>query len=162
MVNHAADREGDLVLAAQRPFVTLHACGNGSELLLSGRQKFAALAGALVGKQRIAAGHETLARIVGRTDLGEILRVEQRHLEVLRLGQATDRRCPQRGDPVKARRLDALLKARGGQHATIADQYHPLKVEAFLELGHLARHRRRIAGIAFEHFDRDRAALRRA
>ena len=55
-----------------------------------------------------------------------------------------------------------VSQARLGDHAAIADQHHAFKLEALFELGDLARQRRRIADIAFEHFDRDWAALGRA
>src|SRR5215469_16762346 len=117
---------------------------------------------ALFGEQRIAADHQALARIVGRGDLGEVAFVEQRQLDGARLDERADRRGPQGGDPVKAGRLDDLLEARRGDHAAIADQRQALKLEAFPELGDLARQRRRIADVAFEHFDRDRTPLGRA
>ncbi len=117
---------------------------------------------ALICQHRIAAHHQALTRIIGRGDLGEIARVEQRKLNGARLDQAADRRRPQRRDPVEAGRFDGLLQARLGDHAAIADQHHAFEPEALLELGDLARQRRRIPDIAFEHFDRDRAAFGRA
>jgi hypothetical protein len=70
--------------------------------------------------------------------------------------------APQRRDPVEARRLEGLLQAHLSDHAAVADQRHAVEPEALLELGDLACQRRRIADIAFEHFDRDRAAFGRA
>lgn len=54
--------------------------------------------------------------------------------------------------------FDASLR----DHPAVADQDHTLEPEALLELGDLMAERRRIAGIAFEHLDRDRTALGRA
>jgi len=44
-------------------------------------------------------------------------------------------------------------------HAAVADQHHPRDPEALFELADLARQGRRIADIAFKHFDRDRTPL---
>jgi hypothetical protein len=137
-VDHGADRERDLVPAAQRLFGAPHAGLNGDQLFLGGVEQLASLAGALIGQQRIAADHQALARIIGRGDLGEIARIEQRELDGARLDQAADRRCPQGGDPVEARLRD---------HAAIADEHHAFEPEALLDLGDLVRQRRRIADI---------------
>src|SRR5437762_10881050 len=46
--------------------------------------------------------------------------------------------------------------------SAVAHHHHALQVEALLQLVDLRRQRHRIGGIAFEHFDRYRAALGRA
>ena len=65
-VDDAADRERNLVFAAQRLFGAMNAGRNGGEFLFGGGQQVFALAGALVRQQRIAAGDEALARIIRR------------------------------------------------------------------------------------------------
>ena len=46
-----------------------------------------------------------------------------------------------------------------GDHAAIADQHDMLEREALLELVDLWRKRPRIAGVALEHLDGDRASV---
>ncbi len=74
--------------------------------------------------------------------------------------QLPDRRAAQRGDPVEPGRAQGLLDARGGEHAAVADQDHVAQPEALLQLGDLSRDGGRIGGIALEHLDRDRTAVR--
>ena len=80
-VDDAADRERNLVLAAQRLFGAMNAGRNGGEFLFGSDQQVFALAGALVRQQRIAAGDEALARIIRRRDGGEIALVKQGQLQ---------------------------------------------------------------------------------
>jgi len=49
-----------------------------------------------------------------------------------------------------------------GQHTAVAHHYHALQLETLLQLVDLRRQCQRIGGIAFEHLDRDRAAVGRA
>ena len=51
---------------------------------------------------------------------------------------------------------------RRGQHAPVADQYHPLEPEALPELVDLTGHRVRVRCRAFEYLDRHRTARGRA
>src|SRR5437660_10660853 len=46
--------------------------------------------------------------------------------------------------------------------AAVADHHHALQAEALLQLVDLRRQGQRIGSVAFEHLDRDRAALGRA
>ena len=75
--------------------------------------------------------------------------------------------CPPRPSVRIAGARKAVMKSRPaglrvcsrravGDHAAVADQHHALDPEALLELADLAGQRRRVADIAFEHFDRDR------
>ena len=58
--------------------------------------------------------------------------------------------------------FDVLGDARLGDHAAVADQHHMAEAEALLELVDLRRQRHRIAGVAVEHLDGDRATVRGA
>lgn len=71
-------------------------------------------------------------------------------------GEFLDRRGAQRGDQVEPGRLEVFFDARIGDHPAVADHHDTLKTEALLELGNLIAEGRRIAGVAFEHLDRDR------
>src|SRR5258705_474075 len=103
------------------------------------------------------------AREVRAFDLGEIALVEQRELQGTALGgELLDRRRSQRGDPVEPGRYEFVFDASLRDHPAVADHDDTLEPEAVLELGDLAAERRRIAGIAFEHLDRDRTSLGRA
>jgi len=73
--------------------------------------------------------------------------------QLLDLGRA------QRGDPVQVSGGDVLAQPRGGQHAPVAHQDHPVDAEPVLDLGHLRGHRCRVAGVAGEHLDGDRDAV---
>lgn len=88
--------------------------------------------------------------------------VEQRHLQRPTFGQRPDGGGAQRRDPIEAGRLELLVYAGLGDHAAIADQHDMLQGEALLELGDVNGERLGIAGVAFEHLDRDRTAVRRA
>jgi len=144
---------------AQRSLGATHAGLDFAQFLLGCGQQFAAFARPLLGEQRIAADDEPLARIVERSDLGEIAIVEQRKLQLAGVDELADGRGAQRGDEVETSRLDGLPDPRLGDHAAVADQHHTIELEALLELGDLGLQRRGIADIAFEDFDRDRAAI---
>ena len=63
-------------------------------------EQVGAFAGAFGGKERVTARHEAFARVVGMGDLGEVLIVEQRHLQRPVIGG-------QRGDGRGAQRESA-------------------------------------------------------
>jgi hypothetical protein len=158
-VDDAADRERNLVLAAQRLFGAMNAGRNGGEFLFGSDQQVFALAGALVRQQRIAAGDEALARIIRRRDGGEIALVKQGQLQAAGLCEAADRWRPQRGDPVEPGGLEDLLDPRLGDHAAIADQHDALQRKPLLEFFDLIGERCRIGDIAVENLDRHWAAV---
>jgi hypothetical protein len=54
---------------------------NLAELVLGGGQQTFPFPGAFVGQRGVAAADQPLAGVVGVRDLGEVLRVEQRHLQ---------------------------------------------------------------------------------
>jgi len=107
----------------------------------------------------LRADDEPLARIVERSDLGEIAIVEQRKLQLAGVDELADGQGA-RSAVMKSRPagLTVLPDPRLGDHAAVADQHHTIELEALLELGDLGLQRRGIADIAFEDFDRDRAA----
>jgi hypothetical protein len=111
----------------------------------------------------VATDDETLAGIVVRGDLRHVALVEQRELQGAALGsQGLDGRGAQRGDPIEAGGLEVGVDARLGDHAAIADQHDAFQPKAHSQLPHLNGERARIAEIAFEDLDGDRAAFRRA
>ena len=132
------------------------------EVPLGGGQQLFALAGALGGEIGIAADHQPLAGILRRCDGRHVALIEQRQLQSAAVQQVLDRRPAQRGDPVQAGGSDVLADARLGDHTAIADQHDMLKAEALLELVDLRRQRHRIGGVAREHLDGDRTAVRGA
>ncbi len=147
----------------QRIARPLHAGRDAGELLLGGGQQLGAFAGPLFGQQRVLADHQAFARIVGAGDLGHVAIIEQRGLQRPTRGrELLNRRSSQCGDPIQTRRPQRLLDARAGQHAAVAHHDHALQLEALFQLVDLCRQRRRIGGVAFEHLDRDRAAVGRA
>ena len=162
-IDDGADLEGDLVRAAERIALFLGHCADLDERFLGRLEKFGALARALGRELRVAADDEALAGIVVRDDLGHVALVEQRELQGAALGrEGLDRRGAQRGDPVEAGGLKVGVDARLGDHAAVADEHDALQPKARPELANLIGERARIAEIAFEHLDGDRAALRRA
>src|SRR4029450_10281047 len=76
--------------------------------------------------------------------------------------QGLDGGGAQGGNPVEASGTEILADTRLGDHAAVADQHHVLEAEALLELGDLGGQRGGIAGVALEHLDGDRAAVRGA
>jgi hypothetical protein len=157
--NGLADRRG----AAQWTARPLHARRDAREVFLGGGQQLGAFAGPLFGQQWVLADHQAFARVVGAGDLGHVAVIEQRGLQRPARGrELLDRRGPQCGDPIQTSRAQRLLDARAGQHSAVADHHDALQLEALLQLVDLRRQRDRIGGIAFEHLDRDRAAVGRA
>ena len=157
---HRADRLADRRGAAQRLARPLHAGLDAGQLLLGGGQQFAPFAGPLLGQQRVLADHQAFARIIGAGDLRHVAVIEQRGLQRPAFGgELLDRRRPQRGDPIETGRAQRLLDPRAGQQAAVADHHHALQLEPLLQLVDLRRQRHRIGGVAFEHLDRDRAAV---
>ncbi len=160
---HGADGLTDLVGAPERLAGAPDARLDPAQLPLGGIQQFGPLAGALGAERRVAADDQPFAGIVRTFDLGQIALVEQRGLQGSVLGrQLLDRRRPQRGQPVQSGRCKLLGDARAGDQAAVADQNHAAEPEAPLQLVDLRRERRRIAGVALEHLDRDRTAPGRA
>src|SRR5439155_1767189 len=64
--------------------------------------------------------------------------------------------------PIAAAPRSGLRDPRTGQQSAVAHHHHALQLETLLQLVDLRRQRQRIGGIAFEHLDRDRAAVGRA
>ncbi len=118
-IEHGADLEADLVLAAQRSALAQRRRLNLGELFLGRGDEFAALAGALGRQLGVATDNETLAGIVVRNDLRHVALVEQRPpgcdpgVQEAALGrQGLDGRGAQRRDPVEAGGLDVGVDAR--------------------------------------------------
>ena len=104
---------------------------------------------------RIAADDEPFAGEVVALDFGEVPLVEQGGVHRFVGDEFPDGGGAQGGDP--AQPLDSgeiLPDAGGGEHAPISHQDHAGEAEAEAELVHLAGHRLRVAGVAFEDFDR--------
>ena len=162
-VDDGADLEGDLVGAAQRIAFLL---GHGADLdqrHLGRIEEFDAFARALGGEVGVAADDETLSGIVVRDDLRHVALVEQRELQRAALGrERLDRRRAERGDPVEAGGRDIGVDARLCDHAAVADEHDALEPEPDAQLLDLTGEGGRVAEVAFEHLDGDRAALRRA
>ena len=160
---HRADRLADRRRAAQRLARPLDARLDAAQVLLGRLQQLLPLARPLGGQERVLADHQAFARIVGAGDLGHVTLVEQRRLQRPALGgQRLDRRGAQSGDPIQAGRAQRLLDARAGEQAAVAHHDHTLQVEPLADLVDLRGERRRIGGVAVEHLDRHRAAIRGA
>ena len=65
MIDHRTDRQGDLILAAQRFLRALNAGLNIQQVLLGGGEQCAPFACAFIAEQWIAAGDEPFAGIIG-------------------------------------------------------------------------------------------------
>ena len=142
---------------------------DGGEQLLGGGEQVLAGAGAVGGQHRVAAGDQPLAGEVGGGDLGEVLLIEQRHLQRAAVGhQLADGRGAQRGDPPVGcvRPLRPVLPLvqgpdpGAGDHPPVADHDHlgqpELLPDHVRDFGEGAG----VAGVAGEDPDRDRAAGR--
>ena len=126
------------------------------------------VAGPVGGQDRVAAGDQPLAGEVRRGDLGHVLLIEQGQLERAVAGhQLADGGGAQRGDPpvgVRPRRPVFELVQGGdpgaGDHAAVAGHDHFLQAELLPHHVCDGGESARVAGVAGEHPDRDRAALR--
>src|SRR5215470_19763327 len=156
-----ADGNADLAGSAQRLFLAHDALLNVLQVLLGSIEQLAPLTPAFLSESVVLADDEALAWEQLRAfDLGEIALVEQRQLQgAVFGGKLLDRRGSQRGDPVEPGRLKVVSDARIGDHPAVADHHDTRETEAFLELRNLIADCRWIAGIAFEHFDRDWTAV---
>jgi hypothetical protein len=110
------------------------ASGDWGQELFGGGQQGRALAGAVGGQDRVAASDQPLSGVVRAGDFGQVLLVEQAHLQRPAIGhELFDRGGAQRGDPpvgaagwrgavaCGVQRLDPGL----GDHAAVADHDHP-------------------------------------
>ncbi len=125
-------------------------------------------AGAFGRECGVAAGDQPFPGVVGVADLGQVLGVEQAHLQRPVVGgEFGDCGCTQRGDPSEigcgvrivvefAQRLDA----RGGDHAAIAHQHQPRDAQRVADDGDDLGERVRVGGVAGKHAHRDRASRR--
>src|SRR5713226_1824650 len=127
------------------------------QILLGGIEQFVPLAPAFLGESVVLADDEAFAREQLRAfDLGKIAFVEKRQLQgAVFGGELLYRRGSQRGDPVDSGRLEIVSDARIGDHPAVADHHDTREPEALLELRNLIADCRWIAGVAFEHFNRD-------
>ena len=145
------------------------ACGNAGndrgEQFLGGGEQFVAFAGAFDGQERVAAGDQPLAGVVGVGDLGEVVCVEQAHLQRPVVGgEFGDLRGAERGDPVETcSRLAQFAQrgdAGGGDHAAVTDQHQVVQGEGVAHRGHDLGERGRVGGVAGKHPHRHRPARR--
>ena len=77
-------------------------------------------------------------------------------------GERLDRRRAERGDPVEAGGRDIGVDARLSDDAAVADEHDALQPKPHAQLLDLTGEGARVAEVAFEHLDGDRAAVRRA
>src|SRR5271157_1288904 len=85
-VEHGADPEADLVLAAERITLSLGHCADLGQRRLGRLDEVGTLARALGRQFGVATDDETLAGIVVRGDLRHVALVEQRELQRAALG----------------------------------------------------------------------------
>ena len=165
-VDHLAHRLADLARAGEG--AAGDPVGDAGEQLVGRGQQVAAFAGTFGRERGVAAGDQPFPGVVGVADLGQVLGVEQAHLQrAVGAGEFGDRGRAQRGDPPEigcgvgvvvefAQRVDA----RGGDHAAIAHQHQPRDTELVADHGDDLGERDRVGGVAGEHPHRDRAAGR--
>ena len=162
-IDDGADLEGDLVLAAERIALSLGHRADLDERLLGRLEEFGALARALGRELRVAADDEALAGIVVRDDLRHVALVEQRELQG----------PPSAASALIAGARSAVIQSKpagarsASMRALVIMPRSPTSTMRFsrkrdAQLADLIGERARIAEIAFEHLDGDRAALRRA
>ena len=142
--------------------------GDAGEQFVGRGQQLGAFAGTFGRQRGVAAGDQPFAGVVGVADLGQVLGVEQAHLQRPVVGgECGDCGCAQRGDPAEigcgvrivvefAQRLDA----RGGDHAAIAHQHQPRDAQRVADDGDDLGERVRVGGVAGKHPHRDRASGR--
>ena len=159
VVDDGADGHTDLRRAAQGLSLASDRGRDLGQIALGGFEQVLALAGALARQLGVATNNQPLARKLGRRHRRDVAFVEQRHLQISAADQALQRRRAQGGDPVETGGAQILVDARLRDHAAIADQHDMVESEALLQFGDLIGHRLGIAGIAVEHFHRDRTAI---
>ena len=90
-------------------------------------------------------------------DLEQVLFIEQAELDGALFDQGLDLESTQCGDEVELGRDDVVFEAGLGEHSPVAHETDLRDGETLFQLFHLGGHRLRIAGVALEHLDRDRA-----
>src|SRR5208282_4107545 len=127
------------------------------QFFLGGGQQGFALGGALRGQRGIAAADQPLAGVAGIADLGEVLVIEQRHLQrPVVAGQGGDGGGAQGGDPARAGQRLELADPHLGDRSAVADQDDLIEPEFVAYDGDDFPECDRVGGIAREYPDRDR------
>ncbi len=107
------------------------------------------------------AADQPLAGVAGVGDLGEVLGIEQAHLQgAVIFGQGGDGGGLQRGDPAHPVQLAQVVDPGAGDHPAVADHDQGSDAEVAADPHYGGLERVRVCGVAGEHLDRDRAALR--
>ena len=165
--DHLADLDSDRPGASEPS--SLDAGDDRGQQLLGRLEQVLALAGAVGGQHRVAAGDQPLAWEVRAGDLGQVLLVEEAELERAVVGyQLLDGRGAQRGDPAvgigaggcrppvwfnAAIRAEVIMPRSPTMTMSRQPERLPYHLDDLGEGG-------RVAGVAGEHPDRDRAAFR--
>ncbi len=162
-----ADCGVDAVAVVRSGLSPPRTCGNLGERGLGARKQILALSRPFLTETRVQADHQALAGEVRAGDLGDLIGHQvlrtKRRLGILP-GVSRDEKLSDPGrlqcrDPVEPGGLDVLTDARGGEHAPISDERDPLDAKGLAELEHLSAHRGRIADIAGEDLDGQRASV---
>ncbi len=128
-----------------------------AQFFLRGFQQGFAFGGALAGQRGIAAADQPLARVSGVGDLGEVLLVEQRHLQrPVVAGQRRDLGGAQGGDPACAGQRLQLADPHLGDRPAVADQDDLTEPEFVAYYRDDFPERDRIGGVPGKYPDRDR------
>ena len=154
-----ADLEADAGGAAQGPPDALGGGDDRVEQFLGGLQQGLALAGALGGQQGVAAQQQALAGKVRGSDFGEVLVVEEGHLDGALAGEFADGGGAQGGDPVKAGGAQFVADAGLGEQAAVADDHQAGEAEAATQGVELGADGGGIGGVAGEDLNGDGAAV---
>ena len=155
LIDDLADLDADLVGVVQP--ARLDRRPDFAQFFLGGGQQGFALGGALGGQRGIAAADQPLAGVSGVGDLGEVLLIEQRHLQrPVVAGQRRDGRGAQGGDPARAGQRLQLADPRLGDRSAVADQDDLIEPEFVADDRDDFPERDRVGGIAGEYPDRDR------
>jgi hypothetical protein len=156
LVDDASDSHADGIFSSE-PSAPDHVCDL-RELTLGGFEEALPLSGAKFGEVVILARDQPLAGEVGMLELEEVTLVEDPKLQMSGVDQRANRSGLERGDPgyalVLGERRDLLLR----NHSAVADDHHASDSELRPRLVDLGQERFRIARVAFEYRDRDRAS----
>ena len=154
-----ANSEADAGGAAQGPLGALGGGDDRVEQFLGGLQQGLALAGAFGGQQGVAAQQQTLAGKVRGSDFGEVLVVEEGHLDGALAGEFADGGGAQGGDPVEAGGAQFVADAGLGEQAAAADDHQAGEAEAATQGVELGADGGGIGGVAGEDLDGDGATV---
>ncbi|MEZ6118310.1 MAG: hypothetical protein R3C28_17320 [Pirellulaceae bacterium] len=161
LANNFANSKADFFLAAKWICFTLRGDSNRFELLSVASSNSFRLRARCSASRRIATDNQSLVGKMFRCHLGQILCVEQRHLDRAGCAQLANSLGTQGGNPVQT--IDTsqvFVDPSRRDHAAITNENEPVDAETFTSRRDDLSECRRVGRVAREDFNRNRTTFR--